>query len=245
MTSVFEVCSNGQTASWKSSHSGPPFVACLVIWLALVLKAMPSDHAPANGGVPANVATIGEEPFAQAPLGAVSFALTTFGTTVTLLLFGPAQIESRKVVTEKVPAAVTARSMARSLVVNCWPSFHVPLNGGFPLKRACTAVPLQSLRRMPTSTVGLSQANVPSTMTRFLALLEHLPAPTTTLMSMVLVPSGLMATDSPAAVDGVPFAIVPFAGAGGARSTRAVKEDSMFVAAGATIVASRIVQSTR
>src|SRR6266542_2196063 len=121
----------------------------------------------------------------------------------------------------------------------------VLMDGGFPLKRACTAVPLQSLRRMPTSTVGLSQANVPSTMTRFVALLEHLPALTTTLMSMGLVPIGLMTTDSPAAVDGVPFAIVHFAVAGGARSTRAVKEDSMFVAAGATIVASRIVQSTR
>src|SRR5205823_1026369 len=202
-----------------------------------------SDHAPVKGGVPANVATI--ELFAQAPLGAVSFALTTFGTTVTLLLFEPAQMESRKVVTEKVPAAATARSMARSLVVNCSPSFHVPLNGGFPLKRACTEVPLQSLRRMETSTVGLSQAKVPSTMTRFVELFEHLPALTTTLMSMGALPIGLMTTDSPVAVDGVPFAIVHFAVAGGGRSTRAVKEDSMFVAAGAVIVGSRIVQSTR
>src|SRR5438094_498903 len=136
MTSVFEVCCNGQTASWKSSHSGPPFVACLVIWLALVLKAVPSDQVPTNGGVPANVATIGE------------------------------------------------------------------------------------------------------------ALFEHLPALTTTLMSMGVLPIGLMTTDSPVAVDGVPFAIVHFAVAGGARSTRAVKEDSMFVAAGAVMVASRIVQST-
>ena len=245
MTSVFEVCSSGQMASWNSSQQRAALRGLFVIWLALVLKAVPSDQVPANGGVPTNVARIEKAPFAQAPPGAVSFALTTFGATVTLLLFGPAQIESRKLVTEKVPAAVTGRSTARSLVVNVWPSFHVPLNGGFPLKRGLPAVPLQSLRRMLTSTVGLSQANVPSTTTCFVALLEHWPALTTTLMSMGLVPVGLMTTESPVAVAGVPFAIVHFAVAGGVRSTRAVKEDSMFVAAGATIVASLIVQSTR
>ncbi len=72
----------------------------------------------------------------------------------------------------------------------------------------------------------------------------HVSAATVTWMSTDAPPVGTMETESPVAVDGVPFAIVHDAVVPGASLTRAVKAMPTPVAAGASTATTGVVQST-
>ena len=134
----------------------------------------------------------------------------------------------------------TVRSTTRSSAENPCPSFHVPLNGGVPV-RLTVMMPLsQSLVVSASFAVGgATQPRDESTLTCAAAVAVQLSAATVTWMSTGAPPVGTMETESPLAVDGVPFAIVHDAVVPGASLTRAVNGMPTPVAAGASMLTTR------